>query len=251
MRDSATMKHALLLALVLLGCADKSSEETSSKDEAPSSSSTPKKKKRATAPASAAAAAATASAVATASAAAPAPTEAADASFFAGEVPASVKLKPIKAAAMDDNALVFRVVDGWSGGKLPGNDYMAMSKDQSAVFRLDTSSAVVAGLGCKEIASALAMAPAKIKDVTEVSAPKLAKVGANGFVAKEGRCAGEGPKGPVDIHFLDVNRKSGDDSWHYAILVSFPKDAPQELKDEVLVYARSLEFTGRNAYSMP
>lgn len=150
---------------------------------------------------------------------------------------------------MDDNVLIFQPVEGWTGGKLPGNDYMAQSKDQSAVFRLDTSSAVVTSLGCKEISTPLSMAPAKIKNVTEVAAPKLTKVGKNGFAAKEGECAGEGPKGPVEIHFIDVARETQGDVWHYAIMVSFPKDSA-DLKAEAQAWARSLEFTGRSGYKM-
>src|SRR5689334_12074071 len=49
------------------------------------------------------------------------PAAAAD-SFFAGEVPASVKMKPIKTFAIDPGILLIQGVEGWSGGQLPGYD---------------------------------------------------------------------------------------------------------------------------------
>ncbi len=172
-------------------------------------------------------------------------------SFFAGPIPPGVTLKAIKASAIEDRALVFQPVEGWTGGKLPGNDYMAMSKDQSAVFRVVTSTAVVQKLGCADLATFVAMAPTKGKNVVEVTPGKLTAVGANKFAALEGTCAAESDKGPLEIHYVDIARVTGaDDVWHYASILIFPKDAPTSLRDEALAWARSLELGGRNGYKL-
>jgi hypothetical protein len=171
-------------------------------------------------------------------------------SFFTGPIPSSVKVKPIKAWAIEAGVLLFQPVEGWNGGKLPGQDYMAMSKDQSMVFRVDTSNAVVSEIGCKNLEAAIAMAPVKGKNVKELTPGKLAKVGANGFVAREGSCTAENDKGALVVHYLDILKGTGDDAWHYAVLVSLPKDAPQAAKEEALAWARSVEFNGKNGYKL-
>ena len=182
--------------------------------------------------------------------AAPAPPPVAE-SFFAGDVPASVKMKPTKTFAIEPGILFLQGVEGWSGGQLPGYDYMGMSKDQSAVVRVVTSTAVVSEMNCKDLASAAAMAPLKAKNVQQSAPPELRQVGKNKFVAREGVCTADGQNGPVEIHFIDINRKNRDDFWHYAAMAAFPKDAPQELKNEAMAWARSLQYEGGNGYKMP
>ena len=254
------MKRTVLFALlcsILAGCPAK--EATKEKDDE-SEEDEPKKKKKKkdkekkdepTAKAtSTATATATATAIATASAVPTADPTASDESFFAGPIPSGVKVKAIKANAIENGALVFQPVEGWNGGGLPGRDYMAMSKDQSAVFRVDTSSAVVREIACKNLERVIAMAPVKGKNIEQVSPGKLVKVGANGFVAKEGTCSAENDKGKLEVHYIDILKGSGDDEWHYAVVVSFPKDAPKETKDEAQAWARSLEFNGKNGYKL-
>jgi hypothetical protein len=191
------------------------------------------------------AAPATATATATATAAAPT-----NASFFSGDIPAGVKLKPIKTWAIESGVLFFQPVEEWSGGKLPGNEYMSMSKDQSAVFRVSTHNGVIAQIACKDIASVAALAPAKIKNLEEVSPPRMVAVGRNKFAAREGQCKGEGPKGATELYFIDILREDPSGGWHYEVVVSFPKDAAQTVKDEAKAFARSLEFNGRNGYKL-
>src|SRR5262245_16087039 len=65
-------------------------------------------------------------------------TAAAGDSFFAGDVPAAVKMKPTKSFAIGPGILMIQGVEGWTGGQLPGYDYMATNKDSSAVFRVTT-----------------------------------------------------------------------------------------------------------------
>lgn len=191
---------------------------------------------------------ATATATATASATPAAPSQE---SFFSGDIPGSVKLKPIKTWAVESGILFFQPVEEWSGGKLPGNEYMSQSKDQSAVFRVSTHNGVVSEIRCKDIASVAALAPAKVTKLEEVSAPKMVAVGRNKFAAKEGQCKGEGPKGPAEVYFIDILREDPQGGWHYEVVVSFPKDSPQALKDEAKAFARSLEFNGKNGYKLP
>jgi hypothetical protein len=191
---------------------------------------------------------ATATASATASATPAAPSQE---SFFSGDLPASVKLKPIKTWAIESGVLFFQPVEEWSGGKLPGNEYMAQSKDQSAVFRVSTHNGVTSEIRCKDIASVAALAPAKVTKLEEVSAPRVVAVGRNKFAAKEGECKGEGPKGATEVHFIDILREDPQGGWHYEVVVSFPKDAPQAAKDEAKAFARSLEFNGKNGYKLP
>jgi hypothetical protein len=182
--------------------------------------------------------------------AAPAQAPAAE-SFFAGDVPASVKMKPIKTFAIEPGILFLQGVEGWSGGQLPGYDYMGMSKDQSAVVRVVTSTAVLAEMNCKDLASAAAMAPLKAKNVKESSPAVLRQVGKNKFVAREGVCTADGQRGPVEIHFIDIMRKNRDDFWHYAAMTAFPQDASPELKNEAMAWARSLDYQGGNGYKVP
>lgn len=194
----------------------------------------------------------TASAPGTVSASAtPVPPAPSQESFFSGDLPASVKLKPIKTWAIESGVLFFQPVEEWSGGKLPGNEYMAQSKDQSAVFRVSTHNGVVSEIRCKDIASVAALAPAKVQKLEEVTAPRVVAVGRNKFAAKEGECKGEGPKGATEVHFIDILREDPQGGWHYEVVVSFPKDAPQTVKDEAKAFARSLEFNGKNGYKLP
>ena len=177
----------------------------------------------------------------------PAPVE----SFFAGDVPASVKMKAIKTFAIEPGILFLQGVEGWNGGQLPGYDYMGMSKDQSAVVRIVTSTAVVSELNCGALSSAAAMAPLKAKNVKESVPPVMRQVGKNKFVAREGTCTADGQKGPIEIHFIDILRKNRDDLWHYAAMTAFPTDASPELKNEAMAWARSLDYQGGNGYKMP
>lgn len=172
-------------------------------------------------------------------------------SFFAGEVPASVKMKATKTFAIGPGILLLQGVEGWSGGQLPGYDYMAMTKDSQATFRVATSTGVTAQMGCAEIASAAGMLPLKAKNLKETTAPVMRRVGKNSFVAREGACSGDGPKGPVEIHFIDIARKDKDGVWHYAVLTGFPTTATPELRNEAMAWARSIQYSGESAYTMP
>lgn len=184
------------------------------------------------------------------SAAAPAPAASAE-SFFAGDVPAGVKMKATKTFAIEAGILFLQGVEGWNGGQLPGYDYMGMSKDQSAVVRIVTSTAVVSELSCGSLSSAAAMAPLKAKNVKESVPPVMRQVGKNKFVAREGTCTADGQKGPIEIHFIDILRKNREDLWHYAAMAAFPTDASPELKNEAMAWARSLDYQGGNGYKMP
>jgi hypothetical protein len=172
-------------------------------------------------------------------------------SFFAGEVPAAVKMKPTKSFAIGPGILLIQGVEGWTGGKLPGYDYMATNKDSTAVFRVTTSTGVTGQMGCKEIGTAAAMAPARAKNLKETSAPVMRRVGKNNFVAREGTCSADGPNGPVEIRFVNILRKDKDGLWHYAVLVSYPQGASQDVRNEAMAMARSLEYNGENGYTMP
>lgn len=172
-------------------------------------------------------------------------------SFFAGDVPAGVTLKPTKSFAIAPGVLLISGIEGWSGGKLPGYDYMATNKDSTVVGRVTTSAGVTGEMGCKEISTAAAMAPLRAKNLQEVTPATLRKVGKNGFVAREGVCSADGPKGPVQIHFINILRKDKDGFWHYAVLVGFPKDASPVLRNEAMAWARSLEYNGENGFKMP
>lgn len=172
-------------------------------------------------------------------------------SFFAGDVPAGVKMKAIKTFAIEPGILFLQGVEGWSGGQLPGYDYMGMSKDQSAVVRIVTSTAVVTELTCNSLSSAAAMAPLKAKNVKESAPTVMRQVGKNKFVAREGTCTADGQKGPVEIHFIDILRKNREEFWHYAAMAAFPADASPELKNEAMAWARSLDYQGGNGYKMP
>lgn len=184
-------------------------------------------------------------------AAGPAPGAGSAESFFAGDVPAGVKMKATKTFAIEPGILFLQGVEGWSGGQLPGYDYMGMSKDQSAVVRIVTSTAVVSELTCGSLSSAAGMAPLKAKNVKESAPAVMRQVGKNKFVAREGTCTAEGPKGPVEIHFIDILRKNREDLWHYAAMAAFPPDASPELKNEAMAWARSLDYQGGNGYKMP
>lgn len=178
-------------------------------------------------------------------------TAAAAESFFAGEVPASVKMKPLKSFAIAPGVLLISGVEGWSGGKLPGYDYMAMSKDSQAVGRVSAATGVTGQLGCKEISTAAGMAPLRAKNLKESVPAVLRKVGKNGFVAREGQCTADGPKGPLQIHYINILRKDKDGYWHYSVVVGFPADASQDLRNEAMAWARSLEYNGESGYTLP
>lgn len=243
--------HLAVVASMLAACPAKEVSKDKDSESEEDEPKKKKKKKKDDKPEASAktTATATSTAVVTASAKPTADPALAE-SFFAGPIPDGVKVKPIKARAMEGGALLFQPVEGWNGGGLPGNDYMSMSKDQSVVFRVDTSSAVVSEIACKNLQSVIAMAPVKGKNIEQVNPGKLTKVGANGFVAKEGSCTAENDKGKLEIHYLDIIKGSGDDAWHYAVVISFPKDAPKEARDEALAWARSLEFNGKNGYKL-
>ena len=171
-------------------------------------------------------------------------------SFFAGAIPAEVAMRATKSFAIGPGVLLFQPPTGWSGGQLPGYDYMSASKEQSAVFRVATSTGVTAEMGCAQLATAAGMAPARIKNLKQATEAKVTSVGRNGFPAKEGSCTGDGPKGPVEVHYLDIARVDRDGTWHYAVLVSFPADASADIKNEARAFARTLEFTGKSGYSL-
>jgi hypothetical protein len=179
------------------------------------------------------------------------PTVKAAESFFAGAMPGSVKLRGTKEWAIEPNVLLFEPVEGYRGGRLPGHNYMAMSPDQSVVFRVMTSSAVVKELACKDLAATIAMAPARGKNVRELEPSKLLAVGKNGFAAREGACEADGPKGPLEVRYIDILRLDHEGGWHYAALVSLPKDAAGATRDEAMAWARSVTFNGRNGYTLP
>lgn len=183
-------------------------------------------------------------------AAAAAPSSAGE-SFFGGDVPAGVKMKVTKSFAMDPGILYLQGVDGWTGGQLPGYDYLGVSKDQSAVVRVATATGVLSDFSCKNLATPAAMAPLKAKNLQDSGKPELRQVGKNKFVALEGACTAEGPKGPIEVHYLDILRKNRDELWHYAVLAAFPANASPELRNEVKAWARSLEYNGGNGYKMP
>ncbi len=174
-----------------------------------------------------------------------------DESFFSGSPPAGVSTKATKGFAIAPGVLLFTSAEGWSGGGLPGYDYMAMSKDQSAVVRVMTSNGVVANMNCKEMAATAAMAPLRAKNLVDIGTATLRKVGKNQFIAREGQCSADGPKGPLQIHFIDLARKDKDGVWHYGAMAAFPKDAPMNVRAEAMAWARSLEFNGESAYTLP
>lgn len=173
------------------------------------------------------------------------------ASFFGGEVPATVKMKPTKTFAIAPGILLIQGVEGWQGGQLPGYDYMAMNTEGTVVARVTTSSAVTGEMNCKEISTAAAMAPLRAKNLKDAGPATLRRVGKNNFVAREGACTADGPKGPVEIRFINILRKDREGSWHYAVLVGFPTDASPDLKNQAMAWSRSLEFNGENGFSMP
>lgn len=172
-------------------------------------------------------------------------------SFFAGEVPASVKLKPTKTFAIGPGVLLIQPIEGWSGGKLPGYDYMAMSKDSQASFRVTASTGVTGEMNCKEISTAAAMAPLRAKNLKDDGPVVKRQVGKNKFVAREGSCTADGPNGPLEIHFINILRKDKDGFWHYAVLAGFPKGAPADLRNEAMAMARSIEYNGENGFTLP
>jgi hypothetical protein len=188
---------------------------------------------------------------ATGTAAAATAAAAAEDSFFAGGPPPGVTLKATKGFAIGPGVLTFAAPEGWSGGKLPGYDYMGMNKEGTAAVRVMASMGVVDTMKCKDIAVAAAMAPTRAKNLVDVGETTLRKVGKNEFVAREGQCSADGPKGPLVIHFIDIARKDKDGIWHYAALAALPKDAPPAMRSEALAWARSLEFNGESAYKLP
>lgn len=172
-------------------------------------------------------------------------------SFFSGEVPAGVKLKPTKTYAIGPGILMIQQVEGWNGGKLPGYDYMSTSKDTRATFRVTTSTGVTETMNCKEISTAAAMAPLRAKNLQDDGPVVKRQVGKNKFVAREGACTADGPAGPLEIHFINILRKDREGFWHYAVLAGFPKDAPPELKNEAMAWARLIEYNGENGFTLP
>ncbi len=172
-------------------------------------------------------------------------------SFFAGDPPATVKLKATKTFAMDPGILLIQGVEGWAGGQLPGYDYMSMNKEGTLMARVATSTGVTGEMNCKELGVSAAMAPLRAKNLKDSGPVVLRRVGKNKFVAREGACSGDGPKGPVEIHFINILRKQNEGLWHYAAFVGYPKDASPEMKNEAMAWARSLEYNGVNGFTMP
>ncbi len=172
-------------------------------------------------------------------------------SFFVGDVPASVKMKATKTFAMGPGMLLITGIEGWAGGQLPGYDYMSMNKEGTLVARVATSPGVTGEMNCKELVTPAAMAPLRAKNLKEIAPPVLRRVGKNKFVAREGACSADGPKGAVEIRFIDILRKDPEGMWHYAALVGYPKDASPEMKNEAMAWARSLEYNGVNGFTMP
>lgn len=172
-------------------------------------------------------------------------------SFFAGPIPPTVKLKPLKSAAFgeDGRALLFQMPEGWAGGVLPGYDYMANSKDASVVFRAAAATGMTGSLSCKDLAAPAKMAPLKATDLVEKVPAAPARPGAKPFDAREGTCTGTTARGPVEIHYLDLLLgKDPSETWHYAVMVSLPANATQEQRDQAMAAARSLELNGKNQY---
>jgi hypothetical protein len=178
-------------------------------------------------------------------------TPAAGDSFFAGDLPAGVKLKPNKTFAIDPGILNIQSVDGWNGGQLPGYDYLGVSKDSSGVVRVASATGANGDVSCKDLATPAAMAPLKAKNLKETGPAVLRPVGKNKFLAREGVCTADGPKGPLEIHFLDISRTTSEGNWHYAVLAAFPANASPEVRSEVMAWGRNLEFTGKNGFKSP
>jgi hypothetical protein len=172
-------------------------------------------------------------------------------SFFAGDLPAGVKLKPNKTFAIDPGILNIQSVDGWNGGQLPGYDYLGVSKDSSGVVRVASATGANGDVQCKDLATPAAMAPLKAKNLQEKSPVVLRPVGKNKFLAREGVCTADGAKGPLEIHFLDISRTTSEGNWHYAVLAAFPANASPEVRNEVMAWGRNLEFTGKNGFKAP
>lgn len=172
-------------------------------------------------------------------------------SFFAGDAPASVKLKATKTFAMDPGILMIQGVEGWAGGQLPGYEYMSMNKEGTLMARVATSTGVTGEMGCKELGMPAAMAPLRAKNLKDNGPVVLRRVGKNKFVAREGACTADGPKGPVEIRFINILRKQNEGLWHYAAFVGYPKDASPDMKNEAMAWARSLEYNGVNGFTMP
>jgi hypothetical protein len=178
-------------------------------------------------------------------------TPAAGDSFFAGDLPAGVKMKPNKTFAIDPGILNIQSVDGWNGGQLPGYDYLGVSKDSSGVVRVATATGANGDVQCKDLATPAAMAPLKAKNLQDKGPVVLRPVGKNKFLAREGACTADGPKGLLEIHFLDISRTTHEGNWHYAVLAAFPANASPEVRNEVMAWGRNLEFTGRNGFAAP
>jgi len=134
-------------------------------------------------------------------------------------------------------------VEGWNGGGLPGNEYM--SSKGSATFRVTAQNKPV---DCTSIGPHAAMAPAKVKNLKVMTPPAIAKIGKSEYVASVGACEGEGPDGPTEVHFAEVEMQEPDGIvWHTVLLISYPKSAPPELKMEAAAWGRAAEFKGKNA----
>jgi hypothetical protein len=137
-------------------------------------------------------------------------------------------------------------IEGWRGGSLPGDEYM--SSKGEATFRLFSMDKPA---DCKSLSTAAAMAPAKIKNLKVLSEPALMKIGKNGFVANVGSCEGDGPSGPAEVHFAEVRVEDRPDMvWPAVLLVSYPKDASAELRNEAAAWVQVAEFKGKNGRSM-
>jgi hypothetical protein len=186
-----------------------------------------------------------AASAASASSAAPAPAVAEAFSFFAGDVPASVKLKPIRTSAIANlgpERLFFTPVQGWPGGSLPGNKYMA-SKD-GVTFRVTDAGGDP--VSCASLGSVAAMAPNKVKQLKALGEPRVQSIG-KGYLALVGACEGQGPNGRAEFHFAAIEMKESDGNvWNAVLSVNFPEGTSEELKQQAAAWGRSSEFKGPN-----
>jgi len=163
-------------------------------------------------------------------------------------VAATVKLKPLRGSAIkrlfgSGDRVFFSPVEGWPGGSLPGNEYMA-SKG-GATFRV-TATRANQPVNCAELRPVAAMAPERIKKLEPVGEPQVQTIG-KGYPALVGVCAGEGPKGRAELHFAGIEMKESDGTiWNAVLTVAVPDGVSPELKEEAAAWGRTSEFTGPN-----
>jgi hypothetical protein len=240
-----TLVSTPLLSLTLLvvgGCKEPSeTAAAASASSAPRASSAP--------PTSGTASVASSAAMPPApSASAAAPPAAPSFSFFSGAVASTVKLKPIRGSAIaalhgSGERVFFSPVEGWPGGSLPGNKYMASK--EGVTFRV-TATRVDQPVNCAELRPVAAMAPAKIKELKPVGEPQVQTIG-KGYLALVGACEGQGPKGRAELHYAGIEMKDPDGAiWNAVLTVAVPDGASPELREEAAAWGRTSEFKGPN-----